>query len=64
MAASNRQISAAAEAFEEAAQRLSDLRDSKQRLQDQLSAVQDRIDEQQILVAAALQTLKDVVNEP
>jgi response regulator of citrate/malate metabolism len=61
--ATNKQIIKAAREFEELQQQLQDLKDKKQMLQTQLMATQSRIDELQLSEAAALSSLKTLVNE-
>jgi uncharacterized coiled-coil protein SlyX len=60
--ATNKQIVKAADDFEEAQKRLSDLRDRKQTLQDQLADINAEIAQQQIVMDDALVALRVIVN--
>lgn len=59
--ATDRQIVKASNDFEEAFTQLQTLRDRKKELQDQLAAIQSRIDEQQIAVDALRTVLQEAV---
>lgn len=61
--ATNKQICKASDDFNEWSEMLQMLKGRKQTLQEQLSDINQRIDDQQAVVAAALETLKTLVNE-
>ena len=61
--ATNKQISEASMVFMEAHEQLQALKDRKQVLQDKLAEVNQSINEQTLLVASSLTTLKTLVNE-
>lgn len=62
--ATNKQIVKAGEEFREAVEQLQSLKDRKNQLQDQLSSINARINDQQIVVDSLKSALTVVVNEP